>query len=385
MPPAPDLDALRAEALAAVERYAAAAFEAEPPFVPGESSVSVAGKVIGSPELRTLVDAALDGWLTEGRYADEFRTRLVGVTERPNIALVGSGSQANLLAVAAGLLAPARAPARRRRRGHHAGGRLPHHRRPALPARPAAGLRRRRAGHLQPVAGGVRRRHRPAHPRHHRRPLPRQPVRRARPRGAVPRARPRADRGLLRRARLAHRRAHRGHVRPRRDLLVLSRAPHDDGGGGRGGDVRPRVGPRRRLAARVGPRLLVPARRQRRLRPPLRGPLRRAPGRLRPQVRVLARGLQLQVHRHAGRTRGGADAPAGKLRGAPAGELRAPARRVAAARGALRAAASAAGGGAELVRLSAHAARGWRCRAAAGCRCTCSSSASTRGSCWPAT
>ena len=37
MPTAPDLDALRAEALAAVERYAVAAFEAEPPFVPGES------------------------------------------------------------------------------------------------------------------------------------------------------------------------------------------------------------------------------------------------------------------------------------------------------------------------------------------------------------
>ncbi|MEA2317483.1 MAG: CDP-4-dehydro-6-deoxyglucose reductase, partial [Solirubrobacteraceae bacterium] len=97
MPSAPDLDALRAEALAAVDRYAAAAFEDEP-FVPGESSVSVAGKVIGAPELRTLVDAALDGWLTEGRFADEFRGRLAGITERPNVALVGSGSQANLLA-----------------------------------------------------------------------------------------------------------------------------------------------------------------------------------------------------------------------------------------------------------------------------------------------
>ena len=102
MPSAPDLDALRAEALAAVERYAAAAFDAEQAFVPGESTVSVAGKVIGSPELRTLVDAALDGWLTEGRFADEFRARLAEVTERPHVALVGSGSQANLLAVAAG-------------------------------------------------------------------------------------------------------------------------------------------------------------------------------------------------------------------------------------------------------------------------------------------
>jgi CDP-6-deoxy-D-xylo-4-hexulose-3-dehydrase len=101
MPSGPDLDALRAEALAAVERYAAAAFDGEPEFVPGETTVPVAAKVIGSPELRALVDAALDGWLTEGRWADAFRARLAGIVERPHVALVGSGSQANLLAVAA--------------------------------------------------------------------------------------------------------------------------------------------------------------------------------------------------------------------------------------------------------------------------------------------
>jgi CDP-6-deoxy-D-xylo-4-hexulose-3-dehydrase len=101
MPSEPDLDALRAEALDAAERYAAAAFEAEAGFVPGETPVSVAGKVIGAPELRALVDASLDGWLTEGRFAERFRARLAEVTERPHVALVGSGSQANLLAVAA--------------------------------------------------------------------------------------------------------------------------------------------------------------------------------------------------------------------------------------------------------------------------------------------
>jgi len=101
MPVAADLDALRAEALAAAERYARAAFETEPAFVPGETNVPVAGKVIGAPELRALVDAALDGWLTEGRFADRFRARLSEVTGRPHVALVGSGSLANLLAVAA--------------------------------------------------------------------------------------------------------------------------------------------------------------------------------------------------------------------------------------------------------------------------------------------
>jgi CDP-4-dehydro-6-deoxyglucose reductase, E1 len=100
-PKAGDLGALRAEALAAVERYARAAFEAPEEFVPGETVVPVSGKVIGAPELSALTDAALDGWLTEGRWADRFRARLAEVLERRHVALVGSGSQANLLAVAA--------------------------------------------------------------------------------------------------------------------------------------------------------------------------------------------------------------------------------------------------------------------------------------------
>jgi CDP-6-deoxy-D-xylo-4-hexulose-3-dehydrase len=101
MPKASDLGALRAEALAAVERYARAAFEEPAEFVPGETMVPVSGKVIGAPELSALADAALDGWLTEGRWADRFRARLAEVLERRHVALVGSGSQGNLLAVAA--------------------------------------------------------------------------------------------------------------------------------------------------------------------------------------------------------------------------------------------------------------------------------------------
>src|SRR3954452_2294488 len=101
MPKASDLGALRADALAAVERYARAAFEQPGEFVPGETEVPVSGKVIGAPELRALADAALDGWLTEGRWADRFRARLAEVCARRHVALVGSGSQANLLAVAA--------------------------------------------------------------------------------------------------------------------------------------------------------------------------------------------------------------------------------------------------------------------------------------------
>ena len=75
---------------------------------------------------------------------------------------------------------------------------------------------------------------------------------------------------------------------------------------GEGGAVaarRPHLGAGARLAARVGPRLLVPAGRERRLRAALRRALRRAARGLRPQVRLLARRLQLQGHRHAGGAR----------------------------------------------------------------------------------
>ena len=94
------LDTLRAEALSAVRRYAEEAFD-EREFIPGETNVPVAGRVIGAPELEALVDASLDGWLTEGRFARAFSEAFAGVVGRSQSFLVGSGSQANLLAVAA--------------------------------------------------------------------------------------------------------------------------------------------------------------------------------------------------------------------------------------------------------------------------------------------
>jgi CDP-4-dehydro-6-deoxyglucose reductase, E1 len=94
------LDALRAGALAAVREYAEVAL-AEQPFVRGETTVPVAAKVIGPPELEALVEASLDGWLTEGRFAQRFAPAFARAAGREHALLVGSGSQANLLAVAA--------------------------------------------------------------------------------------------------------------------------------------------------------------------------------------------------------------------------------------------------------------------------------------------
>lgn len=92
--------ALRADALAAARRYAEGAFE-EREFAPGETTVPVAGRVIGEPELAALVEASLDGWLTEGRFAARFGPAFAVAAGRAHALPVGSGSQANLLAVAA--------------------------------------------------------------------------------------------------------------------------------------------------------------------------------------------------------------------------------------------------------------------------------------------
>lgn len=98
---APELERLRAEALAAARRYAEAAAAASPEFVRGEVPVAMGNRVVEAPEIGNAVDAVLDGWLTEGRYAKEFREMLPKATGRAANVVVGSGSQANLLAIAA--------------------------------------------------------------------------------------------------------------------------------------------------------------------------------------------------------------------------------------------------------------------------------------------
>jgi CDP-4-dehydro-6-deoxyglucose reductase, E1 len=98
--PGDDIDELRSVALEAVRRYADAALE-PPPFQAGRSPVPSSGKLIDGDDLVALADAVLDGWLTEGRFAASFRTAFARAAGRRAAALVGSGSQANLLAVAA--------------------------------------------------------------------------------------------------------------------------------------------------------------------------------------------------------------------------------------------------------------------------------------------
>jgi CDP-4-dehydro-6-deoxyglucose reductase, E1 len=91
-------DDLRREIRALAGRYAAAQF-APKPFVAGETPVPPAGRVIGAPEVEAMVDAALDGWLTTGRFNAAFEEGLSKLLGVPHVLTCGSGSSANLLAL----------------------------------------------------------------------------------------------------------------------------------------------------------------------------------------------------------------------------------------------------------------------------------------------
>jgi CDP-6-deoxy-D-xylo-4-hexulose-3-dehydrase len=68
------------------------------PFLPGLSPVPPSGKLLGEGELQNMVDAALDGWLTTGRFNVEFEQKLAKFIGVKHLITVNSGSSANLVA-----------------------------------------------------------------------------------------------------------------------------------------------------------------------------------------------------------------------------------------------------------------------------------------------
>lgn len=70
------------------------------PYRPGDR-ISYAGRVYDQDELCTLVDAALDFWLTAGDYTKRFEEGLADYLGVPFCSFVNSGSSADLLAVSA--------------------------------------------------------------------------------------------------------------------------------------------------------------------------------------------------------------------------------------------------------------------------------------------
>jgi CDP-4-dehydro-6-deoxyglucose reductase, E1 len=91
---------LRERILQEVTAYAAQAF-ASHEFRPGQTPIPVAGRVFDGDDVRLLVDASLDFWLTAGRFARQFERDFARFLGMRHAILCNSGSSANLLAISA--------------------------------------------------------------------------------------------------------------------------------------------------------------------------------------------------------------------------------------------------------------------------------------------
>ena len=88
---------LRKQIAQLVDEYAQISLEPQP-FAPGMTAVPPSGKLIGAQELKNMGDAALDGWLTTGRFNDQFEVELAKFLGVKHLITVNSGSSANLVA-----------------------------------------------------------------------------------------------------------------------------------------------------------------------------------------------------------------------------------------------------------------------------------------------
>ena len=70
-------------------------------FRPGQDSVHYAGRVFDHREMISLVDSALDFWLTAGRFTAQFERDFSDYLGLSDTVLVNSGSSANLIAISA--------------------------------------------------------------------------------------------------------------------------------------------------------------------------------------------------------------------------------------------------------------------------------------------
>ena len=67
-------------------------------FIPGKTVIPPSGKLIGFEETKNIILSAFDGWLTTGRFNQEFQEKLANFLKVKNLVTVNSGSSANLLA-----------------------------------------------------------------------------------------------------------------------------------------------------------------------------------------------------------------------------------------------------------------------------------------------
>jgi CDP-6-deoxy-D-xylo-4-hexulose-3-dehydrase len=90
-------DSIRREIADLVQQYAEISY-APSVFLPGASAVPPSGKLMGAQELKYMVEASLDGWLTTGRFNAEFEKKLAAFIGIKHLITVNSGSSANLVA-----------------------------------------------------------------------------------------------------------------------------------------------------------------------------------------------------------------------------------------------------------------------------------------------
>ena len=88
---------IRNEILSLVNDYSNINFK-QKEFIPNVSDIPVSGKVIGALELKNMVEASLDGWLTTGRFNEQFEKKLASFLGIKCLLTVNSGSSANLIA-----------------------------------------------------------------------------------------------------------------------------------------------------------------------------------------------------------------------------------------------------------------------------------------------
>ncbi|WP_043329578.1 lipopolysaccharide biosynthesis protein RfbH [Curvibacter gracilis] len=92
-----NLPELAGQELEIIVRPARAAATAQP-WRAGIDAIPPSGKVVGDPEKNAMIDAALDAWLTTGRFNDAFEKRLADFVGVKHALTVNSGSSANLVA-----------------------------------------------------------------------------------------------------------------------------------------------------------------------------------------------------------------------------------------------------------------------------------------------
>ncbi len=93
----PKAQALRQQIAQLVDEFAAIALKSQT-FLPGLTPIPPSGKLMGAQELKNMVEASLDGWLTTGRFNAAFEKKLASFIGIKHLITVNSGSSANLVA-----------------------------------------------------------------------------------------------------------------------------------------------------------------------------------------------------------------------------------------------------------------------------------------------